>query len=103
MFIGSTKGFDELYPANLSVISEKRLYDFERQSEQAQKGYDLSKVRRIMNQYHVELETEYPEIHMEKHAFDTISIIRQHKSKTRHLTLIARCFFPRKALLTSKR
>jgi len=49
--VGSTKGYDDLYPKLLSVVTEKRQYETYKTPDESGIGY----VKRVMNHLHTEM------------------------------------------------
>ncbi|KDN43331.1 glycoside hydrolase family 133 protein [Tilletiaria anomala UBC 951] len=87
--IGSTRGFDELYPKHLDVVQEKRQYRALTSVEQAAIG----PVRRILNHLHTEMVLEgYAEGHMHQEN-DYIIVHRIHPVTHKGYVIVARTAF----------
>ena len=59
--IASNKGFDDLYPAILNVVTEKRLYE----TSDSEEYRGTSRAKRVINALHTEMQLEgYKEAHV---------------------------------------
>lgn len=84
--VGSVKGFDELVPNLLNVVSETSKYRLARSSGIVQAKAELSKLHLLM------AEQGYSQVHVHQEN-DFISIHRKHPTKNKGYLLIARTAF----------
>lgn len=87
--IGSVKGFDDLYPKLLNLVTDKRMYEvFDKEGD-----HGIGKVKRVLNHLHAELATGgYVEGHVHQEG-DYIVIHRVHPSTHKGYLLVAHTAF----------
>lgn len=87
--IGSTKGFDDLYPKLLNLVTDKRLYEVSSKA----KENGIGKVKRVLNSLHRELATGgFVEGHVHQEN-DYIVMHRVHPSTHKGYLLVAHTAF----------
>ncbi|KAF8584023.1 glycoside hydrolase family 133 protein [Ramaria rubella] len=87
--VGSNKGFDDLYPKLLDLVSDNRQYEVSSRGEE--KG--ISKVKRVLNHLHTEMVLEgFSEGHVHQEN-DYIAIHRVHPRTGKGYLLIAHTAF----------
>lgn len=87
--IGSNKGFDDLYPKLLNLVTDKRMYEVAEHEEN--KG--IGKVKRVLNHLHAELAIGgYDESHVHQEG-DYIVIHRVHPQTHQGYLLVAHTAF----------
>ncbi|KAG5721186.1 Glycogen debranching enzyme [Termitomyces sp. T112] len=87
--IGSVKGFDDLYPKLLNLVSEKRLYDVTGLGERS----GIAKIKRVLNHLHLEMVLggfEEGHVHQEN---DYIVVHRVQPSTQKGYILVAHTAF----------
>ncbi|KAG6836985.1 hypothetical protein H0H93_016689 [Arthromyces matolae] len=87
--VGSVKGFDDLYPKLLNLVSETRLYEVTGLGE----GSGISTVRRVLNNLHLEMvlgQFEEGHVHQEN---DYIAIHRVQPTTQKGYLLVAHTAF----------
>ncbi|KAI3632832.1 hypothetical protein MIR68_008907 [Amoeboaphelidium protococcarum] len=85
--VGSVRGFDELVPYNLNIVTESRVY------APAQRNVGIFEVKRIFARLHYLMgQKGYSEIHVNQQE-DIISVYRQHPLTHHGYLLIARCAY----------
>jgi glycogen debranching enzyme len=87
--IGSTKGFDDLYPKLLNLVSDTRMYEI----SSAKEENGIGKVKRVLNNLHRELASGgYVEGHVHQEN-DYIVMHRVHPSTHKGYLLVAHTAF----------
>ncbi|UZJ52793.1 hypothetical protein CBS101457_002113 [Exobasidium rhododendri] len=91
--IGSNKGFDELYPAQLNVVSETRKYKVIKDGEKEEGGQGIGSIKRVFNHLHQEMVIDgYSEGHVHQEN-DYITMHRIHPQTHKGYLVIAHTAF----------
>ncbi|KAI8337988.1 glycogen debranching enzyme [Chlamydoabsidia padenii] len=86
--IGSVKGYDELYPRLLDIVSEKRLYS------EPDKSIGIVEIKHKLQELHLAMSKQgYSEVHVHQEN-DYLLVHRQHPGSQDGYLLIARTAFP---------
>nr|AOE43284.1 glycogen debranching enzyme/amylo-alpha-1,6-glucosidase [Cavenderia deminutiva] len=88
--IGSTRGYDEIYPSTIDLVNETRTY--QQLTEQHLKG-SLFPVKQLLNKLHIELANDkYTEVHIHQ-EHNVIMIQRYSPSLNKSIFLVAHTAF----------